>query len=156
MNKIQLIFFLVINLTFSQEDRKQIHVKYISSEISIDGELDESDWSLARTASDFYEHFPNNGAPSKYKNEIKVMNDDQFLYIGIKVNANISDLKVNSLRRDFSAPNSDNITMIFDTFNDATNAFVFGSNHIGVQREMLLFNGGNELSILLYSNFGIV
>ena len=24
--------FLVINLTFSQEDRKQIHVKYISSE----------------------------------------------------------------------------------------------------------------------------
>ena len=146
MNKIQLIFFLVINLTFSQEDRKQIHVKYISSEISIDGELDENDWSLARTASDFYEHFPNNGAPSKYKNEIKVMNDDQFLYIGIKVNANISDLKVNSLRRDFSAPNSDNITMIFDTFNDATNAFVFGSNHIGVQREMLLFNGGNELS----------
>ena len=50
MNKIQLIFFLLINLTFSQEDRKQIHVKYISSEISIDGELDESDWSLAKTA----------------------------------------------------------------------------------------------------------
>ena len=74
------------------------------------------------------------------------MNDDQFLYVGIKVNANTSDLKVSSLKRDFSAPNSDNITMIFDTFNDATNAFVFGSNHIGVQREMLLFNGGNELS----------
>ena len=146
MNKIQLIFFLVINLTFSQEDRKQIHVKYISSEISIDGELDETDWSLAKTATDFYEHFPNNGAPSKYKNEIKVMNDDQFLYIGIKVNANTSDLKISSLKRDFSAGNSDNITMIFDTFNDATNAFVFGSNHIGVQREMLLFNGGNELS----------
>jgi hypothetical protein len=51
MNKIQLIFFLVINLTFSQEERKQIHVKYISSEISIDGELNESDWGLAKTAS---------------------------------------------------------------------------------------------------------
>ena len=100
MNKIQLIFFLAINLTFSQEERKEIHVKYISSEISIDGELNESDWGLAKTANDFYEHFPNNGVPSKYKNEIKVMNDDQFLYIGIKVNANTSDLKISSLKRD--------------------------------------------------------
>jgi hypothetical protein len=92
MNKIQLIIFLIINLTFSKEQKKQIYVKYISSEILIDGELDENDWNLAKTASDFYEHFPENGAPSKYKNEIKIMNDDQFLYIGIKVNANTSDL----------------------------------------------------------------
>ena len=145
MNKIQLLLFLAFHLTFSQDQKKEIYVKYINSEISIDGELDENDWSNARTASDFYEHFPNNGSAAIYKSEIKVMNDDQFLYVGIKVNANTSDLKISSLKRDFSAGNSDNITMIFDTFNDATNAFVFGSNHIGVQREMLLFNGGNDL-----------
>tara|TARA_B110000503_G_scaffold128256_1_gene198962 strand:+ start:739 stop:2949 length:2211 start_codon:yes stop_codon:yes gene_type:complete len=145
MCKIQLLLFLVFNLTFSQDQKKEIYVKYIDSEISVDGVLDENDWSSAKTASNFYEHFPNNGSEAIYKSEIKVMNDDQFLYVGIKVNANTSDLKVSSLKRDFSAGNSDNITMIFDTFNDATNAFVFGSNHIGVQREMLLFNGGNDL-----------
>ena len=145
MNKIQLLLFLAFNLVFSQDEKREIYVKYINSEISVDGELDEKDWSTAKTASDFYEDFPNNGAAAIYKSEIKVMNDDQFLYVGIKVNANTSDLKVSSLKRDFSAMNSDNITMIFDTFNDATNAFVFGSNHLGVQREMLLFNGGNNL-----------
>ena len=55
------------------------------------------------------------------------------------------ELKVNSLKREFQAPSSDNITMIFDTFNDATNAFVIGSNHIGVQRDMLMFNGGVDI-----------
>ena len=35
--------------------------------------------------------------------------------------------------------------MIFDTFNDGSNAFVIGSNHYGIQRDMLLFNGGGGL-----------
>ena len=35
--------------------------------------------------------------------------------------------------------------MLFDTFNDGTNAFIFGTNPEGVQREMLLSGGGQEL-----------
>ena len=73
------------------------------------------------------------------------MNDDDFLYVGIKVIIKSKDLKSNTLRRDFQAGNSDNITMIFDTFNDGNNAFVIGSNHLGIQRDMLLFNGGNGM-----------
>ena len=33
---------------------------------------------------------------------------------------------------------------MFDTFNDATNAFLFGSNPYGVRREMLLSSGGSD------------
>ena len=54
MNKIQLLLFLVFNLTFSQDQKKEIYVKYINSEISIDGVLDENDWNSAKTASNFY------------------------------------------------------------------------------------------------------
>ena len=50
---------------------------------------------------------------------------------------------VPSLRRDFRAGGSDNLTFVFDTFNDQTNAFFFGANPAGVLREGLISNGGS-------------
>ncbi|MCB0643269.1 MAG: carbohydrate binding family 9 domain-containing protein, partial [Phaeodactylibacter sp.] len=50
-----------------------------------------------------------------------------------------------SLRRDFRAGGNDNISLIFDTFNDKTNAFLFGINPYGVRREALISGGGSTL-----------
>ena len=69
--------------------------------------------------------------------------DSKYLYVGIKVNALDNDFIIPSLRRDFSAGGNDSMTLIFDTFNDGTNV-IFGSNPAGVQREMLLSNGGGS------------
>ena len=144
MKKFPFIFFLLISsLLISQNPKKQLFVKYTNNEITIDGILDEADWFNTSPATNFYESFPNHGEISNNQAIIKVMNDDDFLYVGIKVMVNKEDLKSNTLRRDFQAQDSDNITMIFDTFNDGNNAFVIGSNHLGIQRDMLLFNGGN-------------
>ena len=139
-----LLIFFTVNLLISQNQKKELFVKYTDKEITVDGILDESDWLIAPT-SNFYEAFPNHGEISPNQAIIKIMNDDDFLYVGIKVMVKRKDLKSNTLRRDFQAQNSDNITMIFDTFNDGNNAFVIGSNHLGIQRDMLLFNGGYGL-----------
>ena len=93
-------------------------VKYTDEKIIIDGLLNESDWEKTIPASGFFEHFPNHGNDKKNKATIKVMNNDEFLYIGIKIFVNPSRLKNDSFRRDFQAGNSDNVTLIFDTFND--------------------------------------
>ena len=146
LKKIIYLAFLLLSFSIiSQTTKKELFVKYTTNKIVVDGVLDESDWSKTIEASNFYEHFPNHGSPTKNEAIIKVMNDDDFLYIGIKVFASTEKLKINSFRRDFEAGNSDNITMIFDTFNDGSNAFVIGSNHYGIQRDMLLFNGGGGL-----------
>ena len=137
------LLFLISNLLLSQNTKKELFVKYTENEITVDGILDEADWSLALAATNFYESFPNHGEISNNQAILKVMNDDDFLYVGIKVMVKSEDLKSNTLKRDFQAQDSDNITMIFDTFNDGNNAFVIGSNHLGIQRDMLLFNGGN-------------
>ena len=137
------LLFLISNLLISQNTKKELFVKYTENEITVDGILDEADWSLALAATNFYESFPNHGEISNNQAILKVMNDDDFLYVGIKVMVKSEDLKSNTLKRDFQAQDSDNITMIFDTFNDGNNAFVIGSNHLGIQRDMLLFNGGN-------------
>jgi len=143
LKKFLFIFLVVITSSLiSQNIKKELFVKYTDKEITVDGILNESDWLKAIPTSNFYEAFPNHGEISPNQAIIKVMNDDSFLYVGIKVMVKSKDLKSNTLRRDFQAQNSDNITMIFDTFNDGNNAFVIGSNHLGIQRDMLLFNGG--------------
>jgi hypothetical protein len=49
-----------------------------------------------------------------------------------------------SLRRDYRGEANDGVTFVFDTFKDRTNAFMFGINPFGVQREGLISNGGNN------------
>jgi len=136
-------FLFIFCFGFSQT--KEVHVKYISETIILDGNLSEASWSEAQAATNFWNYFPTDSLQAKQQAEIKMMHDDTNLYIGMKVNSPSNDYIVPSLRRDFTAGGSDNITLMFDTFNDATNAFIFGTNPEGVKREMLLSGGGKEL-----------
>ena len=104
LKKILFIFLLLMTyISIARNDKKELFVKYTDNEIIVDGILDESDWSLASPATNFYESFPNHGESSNNQAIIKVMNDDNFLYVGIKVMVKREDLKSNTLRRDFQA-----------------------------------------------------
>ena len=138
--------FLTIAFGFSQSVKnKTVHVKYTQETITADGVLDELSWQEVEPATNFWQHFPTDSLQAQMQAEIHFMFDDNNLYVGIKVNSPTNNYIIPSLRRDFRAGGNDNITLLFDTFNDATNAYLFGSNPEGVQREMLLSNGGREI-----------
>ena len=60
MKKFLFIFLFLISITLiSQNQRKEIFVKYTENEIIIDGVLNETDWDLAKGVNDFYEYRPN-------------------------------------------------------------------------------------------------
>ena len=140
------IFVLSSVLVYSQElPEKKFTVKYISGEITLDGVLDDYVWGLAEAADNFWEFFPVDSIPARQQTEIKMLYDDTNLYIGITVHTVGSNYAIESLKRDFRAGNSDNITLLFDTFNDANNAFLFGVNPYGVRREGLVSGGGLNL-----------
>ena len=80
-----LLIFFTVNLLITQNKKKELFVKYTDKEITVDGILDEPDWYVASPATNFYESFPNHGEISPNQAIIKVMNDDDFLYVGIKV-----------------------------------------------------------------------
>ena len=130
---------------FSQTTNKSVFVNFIDNPITLDAELSEDEWKNTKGASGFWQYFPTDSLQAKQQAIIKFLFDDDNLYVGIKVNAPANDFIIPSLRRDFSAGGSDNITLLFDTFNDGTNAFIFGTNPYGVKREMLLSGGGSEL-----------
>ena len=146
MKNLIFLFLFVVGVFQAQVNKKSVYVKYTQDDITIDATLDEKAWSLAEPAKDFYNYFPSDTTLAKAQTEIRFLFDDENLYVGIKVYAAGNDYIVPSLRRDFRASGNDNITLLFDTFNDATNAFVFGSNPMGVKREILLAGGGNDVS----------
>lgn len=147
MNKTFWFLFLALTTSaFGQNKEKEIFVKFIDQPILIDGDLSENIWEEAFRAADFQQYFPSDSILAKQKTSIKMLYDQVNLYLGVKVYTSGNDFIIPSLQRDFRAGNNDNISFIFDTFNDGTNAFLFGINPLGVRREALISNGGSDLN----------
>ncbi|MEM6696927.1 MAG: DUF5916 domain-containing protein [Bacteroidota bacterium] len=146
---ISLLF--VGNITAQLTEQKPIVVKRIDSPITIDGKIDEAAWFEGRPAENFWLYFPTDSMNATVETEIYMTFDDKNLYVGVKCNSIGDDYTVPNLRRDYRAGNNDNITLLFDPFNDRTNAFVFGMNAYGVRREALISNGGQSGDDLLTS-----
>jgi hypothetical protein len=132
------------SIYYGQNTVKSYTVKYINEAIVPDGILDESIWESAVNASEFWQYFPLDSIQARQQTEIKMFYDDKNLYIGITAYSLGKDYAIQSLKRDYRAGNSDNITFLFDTFSDATNAFLFGINPYGVRREGLVSAGGRD------------
>jgi hypothetical protein len=139
------LIFVIITITISAQESKKVYVKHTINKINIDGKLDEFDWQKAKVATNFWQYFPTDSLQAKNQTEIKMMFDDKNLYLGVKINSTSNNYIIPSLRRDFRASGNDNVTFIFDTFKDGSNAFFFGTNPKGVKREALLSGGGTDL-----------
>ncbi|THH40087.1 hypothetical protein E4021_09140 [Neolewinella litorea] len=112
--------------------------------IQLDGRVDELEWQGGQPAKDFWETFPSDTSYSAYPTEIYFGYDDQNLYVAAICRTPGNRFIIPSLRRDYRAGDNDNITFVFNPFRDKTNAIVFGMNPYGVNREALIYNGGEN------------
>ncbi len=139
------LLFFFITFSFSQEQKKAFTVKFTTETPTIDGVLDEALWENAEGPSNFQQFFPSDSILAKNQTQIKMLVSDTHLYIALTVHS-IGDKWITpSLKRDFRASNGDSVSLVFDTFNDGTNAFLFGINPFGVRREVLISGGGQNL-----------
>lgn len=115
-----------------------------AGQIIIDGDIEEQDWYRGIPADNFWQWFPTDSVDAELQTEIFFTYDDENFYVAAKCYSLHNEYVVPSLRRDFRAGGSDNLTFVFDTFNDKTNAFFFGTNPEGVLREGLISNGGSS------------
>jgi hypothetical protein len=125
-----------------QPESPSIQVRYTTEPIVLDGILDEPAWQEADKADNFWQFFPTDSVHSDYNTEVRILYDETNLYVSIYAEAASDNYVVTSLRRDFGGASNDNVTLIFDTFSDGTNAFVFGVTPYGVQREVQVSEGG--------------
>ncbi len=139
-------FMAVICTTILAQNKYQqdpVYIKKTQYSIKLDGHLEDA-WFKGSTAHKFWQYFPGDSTQAEYQTEIYMTYDDEFLYVAAKCYAGSDTYVTPSLRRDYRAGGNDNITLLFDTFNDGMNAFVFGTNPYGVQREALIANGGSQ------------
>lgn len=141
------VILLAMNLLFAQdqknqdEDKYTIHIKKSNTPIKLDGLLDEDSWKAADIAKNFFLNRPYDSSFAKLQTEVRVLFDDNFIYVGAICYEPRDIYTVASLKRDFEGGTSDVFTATFDTFKDKLNAFQFAVNPYGVQREGLIFNG---------------
>lgn len=139
-----ILFILSIVFAYAQNPDKSFTVKYVAEIPKIDGILDEPVWKTVDGPGNFQQYFPSDSILAQQPTSIKMFSDGTTLYIGLKVFSTGNNWVIPSLERDFRAGGNDNISLMFDTFNDGTNAFLFGVNPFGVLREALISGGGED------------
>jgi len=112
----------------------------------IDGNLDEECWQHASVNKDFVISTPNFGKPSAYNTEVKIIYDDNAIYIG----AYCYDKEPHKVQRQLSVrdgqSNSDWFSVGFDTYNDNINGYRFQLSAANVQTDSRVSPGNNDLN----------
>ncbi|MBC8397890.1 MAG: carbohydrate binding family 9 domain-containing protein [Flavobacteriales bacterium] len=129
-----LLAILNSNLIFSQE----LTVKYTQELIEIDGSPSDLAWNDAESSTDFWQWMPTDSVRAVKQTEFKALFDNENLYFLVKAYTKEKKFTVYNLERDFETKSADYVQLIFDTFNDASNAFKFQTNHLGLKGDMLL------------------
>ncbi len=146
MKKLTLLLLLCAHFVAQTQQSLDIDIPKISEEIILDGSLEESVWKSASVyAKDFQQYFPTDSVIAEDNTTIRMAFDDENLYVAIECFTRGSDFVIPTLKRDYRAGGNDNITLLIDPFSDGANAFMFGTNPAGVQREGLISRGGTDI-----------
>ncbi|TNF70470.1 MAG: hypothetical protein EP299_14015 [Acidobacteria bacterium] len=111
-----------------------------TSEIDIDGVLDEPAWQEAVVIPLLYEYFPGNNIPPPVETEGLVTFDDSWLYIAFRAHdPEPGRVRAHLMARDEidTFVQDDHVTITLDTFNDERRAFQFRVNPLGVQADAI-------------------
>lgn len=130
-----------------------------SLELRIDGLLSESAWQRAPIAGGFRQREPFEGAPATEATEVRVLYDDQALYIGVIARDQAPDRILSRiLQRDrvmdgggfggsLAFAGDDGVAILLDPFHDHRNGVVFATNPNGAEFDALITDEGIEINV---------
>ncbi len=140
------------------DDIKSLRLNAAQAEtFRLDGLLTEVFWQSALAVSDFKQQEPDEGAPATEATEVRVAVDGENVYVAVMAFDREPDRIVSRILRrdqimenhhgDFQFAGDDAVAILFDTFHDSRNAFVFATNPNGAEFEALITDEGGELNI---------
>lgn len=100
--------------------------------IVLDARLDDDDWREAEPATGFRQTDPVDGAPATERTEVRVLYDDEAIYIGARLHDSSGRVSTRLGRRDSDLPDSDWFIVVFDSYHDHTGGYRFKVNPSGV------------------------
>jgi hypothetical protein len=125
--------------------QRVMHAVRRTTPIVIDGRLDDAAWQAAPAASGFTQSYPDPGAQPTDSTTVRVLYDDDALYVGIRMyDAHPDSIAAQLARRDASGIYSDWAHLIIDSYHDHRTAFRFSVNPKGVEKDVYTSNDGSE------------
>lgn len=106
---------------------------------ALDGVLDEPAWQAAPVSEAFTQKFPAPGQPPTEPTAVRVLYDDEALYVGIECSQAQAAVTRRLTRRDRRIE-TDSVTVAFDSRRDGTTAFEFTVTAAGVLLDGIRFN----------------
>jgi hypothetical protein len=107
--------------------------------LRLDGVLDEAAWQHAAPATGFRQQEPREGAPATERTEVRVLFDDDNLYIGVIAYDTEPDRILGSqMQRDAGLGADDRFMWVIDTFLDGRTGYFFEINPLGLMGDGLL------------------
>lgn len=119
------------------------------SGINIDGKLDEPAWAAAIPSGDFTESYPKVGSKPTDSTSVRILYDDDALYVGVRMfDARPDSIAAQLARRDASGIYSDWLHVMVDSYHDRRTSFRFSVNPRGVQKDVLEYddNKGEDIN----------
>jgi hypothetical protein len=115
------------------------HAVPLKGTIKIDGKLDEAAWQAAPVIDRFIQYDPENGQPATQRTEVRILYDDDALYIGAWMFDSLGKAGITGrlVRRDNAGDGEDLFQVIFDTFHDHQGRTRFEMNPAGVRNDAL-------------------
>ena len=94
--------------------------------IHVDGRLDEPDWAATPPIGPLLQREPLQGVPATEETAVRVLYDEQALYVGIVCHeSHVGGIVSSQLTRDANLDVDDRITIVLDPFFDHRNGFFF-------------------------------
>ncbi len=110
----------------------------------LDGDvLGDAAWEAAPPITGFWQERPDEGKPASERTEVRLVFTDDTLYVGVVCyDRNPRGIIVSDSRRDTPLDDTDSFQMIFDTYRDGLNGFLFGTNPAGIEYDGQVTNEG--------------
>ncbi len=129
------------------EKRRPVNIPKVTSNIVVDGKVDEALWRDAAVFKDFYQTNPGDNTAASKPTEVYMMYDEYNLYIAFKCWDEKDKIRATVAKRD-NVFNEDNVRVWLDTYNDQKRAYVIGFNPLGVQQDGIFTEGqGADFSV---------
>jgi len=117
-----------------------VHALRAEGSIALDGTLTERAWSGAAPVTDFSQREPDEGAPATERTEVRVIYDNNALYVGARLYDRSPDSVRAQLARRDRIVSADRFVVFLDSYYDRRTGFYFGINAAGTLYDGTLYN----------------
>jgi hypothetical protein len=145
-------YIIVFLLPFSLFSQREINALRINQPIKIDGLLNEPAWGQTEITDGFTQITPDAGAAATHNTTVRVLYDDEAIYIGAHCRMPPELVSRVLSQRDRYNSNTDYFSLMVDTYRDKLNGFVFSVSTEGVQYDAKIYEGSynSRLDMIWY------